>query len=156
MGSFKGWLIMTVHRGAVLGKEQPFIQGPYVVVMAYFKASAVCQLSIVYWEADKDPLMDENRCVGASWINCHWQQVCLGYFVDMGVTNDDHWGQSECQEVLVVWWERDSEWIVGQESFQQLPLATPTCWHVAFNATGMHVKCYLATRLTAAVHFLKL
>lgn len=37
---------MTVD-GICWEKEQPFIQGPYVVVMVRFKASAVCQLSIV-------------------------------------------------------------------------------------------------------------
>lgn len=95
----KGWLIMGCSQRDLLGKEQSFIQGPYVVVMAYFNASAVCQLSIVYWGSDGDPLKDEHRslcvrgmvCVGASWIrvyNCCWQDVCLDYFVRMGVTND--------------------------------------------------------------------
>lgn len=36
--------------------------------------------------------MDENRCLDASLINCRWQEVCLGYFADMGVTNDEHLG----------------------------------------------------------------
>lgn len=46
----KGWLIMCRSQGGMLGKEQPFIQGPYIVVMVCFEASAFCQLSIVYVE----------------------------------------------------------------------------------------------------------